>query len=391
MTARQGNERSSSNIEARFVGNLKHFRLNAEFSLPGRGLIALFGQSGCGKTTILRCLAGLIRMKEGYLRVGEEIWQDANQFLPPHKRRIGYVFQEPSLFSHLSVRRNLAFGARRRKGGRDGPSRDEVIALLGLDPLLDRATRRLSGGERQRVAIGRALLAAPRLLLMDEPLSGLDRFSKDEIIPYLEALNDSLSIPIFYVSHDTTEVERLAEHMILMEKGEVRAAGPLLEILTDPSLFIAQSPKTASVLKARVAAFDETDQLTELEVAGGKLMVPGRVAELGTRPRIRIAASDVSLASERPSRTTILNILRAKIIEIHPIDSGRVNILLGLGPECEARVIARITMRSLKAFGFKAGQEVFAQVKGISMIQRGPMEKAETSPPEEIAEPPKRG
>jgi molybdate transport system ATP-binding protein len=357
-------------IEASFKGQLGDFTLDAQFTLPSRGVTALFGQSGCGKTTLLRCMAGLTRLRDGYLRVGDETWQDGRQMLPPHKRAVGYVFQEASLFAHLSVRSNLDFARKRARDGGQGPQFDDVVSLLGLRPLLERSPADLSGGERQRVAIGRALLSAPRILLMDEPLSGLDRISKDEIIPYLERLHDQLDIPILLISHDTDEVERLADHLLLMEDGQIQSAGPLLDMLADPTLFIAKSRKTASVLEATVTSFDDKDQLTTLDIAGLPLWVPGFVGASGQKRRVRIAATDVSLARDKPSRTTILNVLPACIVDIHPLDSGRVNVVLGLDNPDGPRVIARISLRSFNSFGFETGQRVYAQVKGVSMVER---------------------
>ena len=210
-----------SAIEARFSGRLGGFALDAAFSAPGRGITALVGPSGSGKTSLLRCIAGLARLP-GRLWVGDQVWQDERRFLPPHRRAVGMVFQEPSLLAHLSVRGNLLYGYERRRG----PARlgfDEVVGLLGAGPLLERATGRLSGGERQRVAIGRALLSQPDLLLMDEPLSSLDADSKAEILPFLERLPQALSIPILYVSHDAAEVARLADHALVMQAGRIVA------------------------------------------------------------------------------------------------------------------------------------------------------------------------
>jgi molybdate transport system ATP-binding protein len=209
----------SAAIEARFAGPLGDFRLDAAFAAPGRGITALVGPSGCGKTSLLRCIAGLTRLP-GRLTVGEAVWQDERLFLPPHRRAVGFVFQEPSLLAHLSVRRNLTFGLdRTRTHPKIGF--DEVVDLLGVAPLLQRSTQRLSGGERQRVAIGRALLSQPDLLLMDEPLSSLDPESKADILPFLERLHQALSIPILYVSHDLAEVGRLADHVLVMQAGRI--------------------------------------------------------------------------------------------------------------------------------------------------------------------------
>ncbi len=211
----------TSGVEASLRGGLGQFRLDADFQFPASGVTALFGPSGSGKTTVLRCIAGLQRMG-GRLSVRGQVWQDDGCFLPPHQRPVGYVFQEPSLLSHLSVRGNLEFGLKRAGRGRLGL--DEVCAFLGLKPLLGRGVARLSGGERQRVAIGRALLSQPELLLMDEPLSGLDGEAKSEILPYLERLHQVMAIPILYVSHDTVEVARLADRVLLMRDGRVEPA-----------------------------------------------------------------------------------------------------------------------------------------------------------------------
>lgn len=212
-------------INAAFRGSLGNFTLDVELSLPATGVTAIFGPSGCGKTSVARCIAGLQRMADGFCAVGEDIWQDSSSFRPVHRRPIGYVFQEASLFPHLSVRRNLLFGA--PNTSRAQIAFGEVVELLGLAALLDRSPSRLSGGERQRVAIGRALLSQPKLLLMDEPLAALDRTTKDEILPFLERLHDRLSLPVLYISHDMSEIERFADHLLLMEQGRVVGSGPL--------------------------------------------------------------------------------------------------------------------------------------------------------------------
>ena len=239
-------------------------------------MTALFGPSGCGKTTVLRCIAGLLRIN-GVCEIDGEVWQDENgAFLPTHKRPLGYVFQEASLFQHLSVRRNLLFGAPRKDRGnvKDAIVFDEVVELLGIERLLDRSPRNLSGGERQRVAIGRALLSQPKLLLMDEPLSALDRATKNEILPFLERLRDRLDLPVVYITHDIAEVERLADQMVLMEKGRVIGFGPLEELQSDPSLPLAAARDAAVSLDGIVQASDEAYGLVTLKVRGGSLTAP---------------------------------------------------------------------------------------------------------------------
>jgi molybdate transport system ATP-binding protein len=361
-------------LGARFFGALGAFKLDVAFEAPMQGITALFGPSGCGKTTILRCVAGLTRLG-GRLAVGSDVWQDdANgEFRAPHRRPIGYVFQEASLFPHLTVRGNLRYGQRRalKAGAAEDIRLDDIVTLLGIAPLLERATGSLSGGERQRVALGRALLSQPRLLLMDEPLSALDVMSREEIFPYFEALHVALAVPVLYVSHDISEVERLADHMVLLEAGRVVAAGALVDLLTDTRLPIARGAQAATVLETRLGAFDAGDGLTALEVGGETLLVPQRVGEAGSHRRVRIAATDVSLAVGRPSQTTIVNVLPARVREIEPLGEAQVNVVLTIGHRPDGpRLLARITRRAQRLLAFVPGQDVYAQIKGVSLVGR---------------------
>ena len=352
-------------IEARFSGRLGGFALDVGFAAPEEGITALFGPSGCGKTTTLRCVAGLERLP-GRLAFGGETWQDETRFLPPHKRPVGYVFQEASLFPHLSVTGNLRYGLRRAADR--GVAFDEVVGLLGLAHLLDRAPARLSGGERQRVAIGRALLSQPRLLLMDEPLAALDRDSKDEILPYLERLHDVLAIPVLYVSHDLAEVGRLADHLVLLEGGRVRAAGPLADLIADPELPLARRAGVAAVLEGRVVAVDAEFGLARVAVAGGELLAPESAGPVGTRRRLRVQAEDVSLCRVRPEATSILNVLPARVSDILDGEGRQATVLLGLGEAGDgARLLARISARSRAHLDLRPGDPVFAQVKGVAL------------------------
>jgi molybdate transport system ATP-binding protein len=365
-------------IVAGFRGRLGTFVLDAEFEAPMRGVTAIFGPSGCGKTTVLRCVAGLHAAKDGYLSVGGEVWQDGAAFRPPHARSVGYVFQEASLFPHLSVRRNLLYGHRRalRRGDEQATRFDDVVALLGIEGLLDRSPLRLSGGERQRVAIGRALLSQPRLLLMDEPLAGLDRQSKDEILPYLETLHTALSIPVLYVSHDIAEVERLADHLVLMQAGRVVACGPLPELQVDPQLPIAHLPEAAATLSATITQYDSEYDLTTLAVAGAAIVVPGRCGASGAPQRVRVRASDVSLAREPPGPSTILNILPARVAAADPQDAAQVNVVIRLGAAGQgARVLARVTRKSWQALGIQPGDLVHAQIKSVALLAVGGIER----------------
>ncbi|HZZ61051.1 MAG TPA: molybdenum ABC transporter ATP-binding protein [Roseiarcus sp.] len=358
-------------IRAGFRGAIGKFSLDAAFVAPGRGVTALFGPSGCGKTTILRCIAGLLRLSEGHCEIDGELWQDRNgAFLPTHKRPIGYVFQEASLFPHLSVRRNLTFGAPRSAEALPpgGVAFGEVVDLLGVRPLLDRSPRNLSGGERQRVAIGRALLSRPKLLLMDEPLSGLDRATKDEIMPLLERLRDRHLLPIIYVSHDLAEVERLADQIVLMEKGRVLAAGPLADLQSDPSLPLAMARDAAVSLEGVVEAHDARYGLLTLRVTGGRFLAPTPPLPIGERRRIRIVARDVSLAREPPGPSSILNILPGRVISAKPVASHEMLAVVALGPEGQgARLLSRLTRKSWEQLAFIEGAAVFAQVKAVAL------------------------
>lgn len=351
-------------------GSLGQFRLDAGFTAPAAGITALFGPSGCGKTTVLRCIAGLQKIP-GRIEVNGECWQDTggDRFLPAHQRHVGYVFQEASLFQHLSVKDNLLYGARRAKSA-TAVSLDEITSLLGIAHLLDRSSVALSGGERQRVAVGRALLAAPRVLLMDEPLSALDRVTKDEILPYFERLHEELALPIVYVSHDLAEVERLADTLVLMQAGRVIANGPLQDLQTDPSLPLLSLPEATVVVEAGVRGFDLAFSLTELDVKGGRIIVPGLHGAIGDARRLRISASDISLAKSAATESTILNSLPVRIVAIEGgPTAAQANVILALGADGTGdRIVARVTRKSLAALGLTAGMTVFAQIKSVALV-----------------------
>lgn len=362
----------SSSIEVALVGRLAEFGLDVQMTVPARGVTALFGPSGCGKTTVLRCIAGLQHIP-GRVAIGRDVWQDtrAGIFQAPHLRQVGYVFQEASLFRHLSVRDNLLYGARRAKtSAATGITLEAIVDLLGIEHLLDRATHALSGGERQRVAVGRALLAQPRILLMDEPLSALDRMTKDDILPYFERLHEEFALPIIYVSHDFSEVERLADTLVLMRQGRIEASGPLIDLQTDPTLPLIASPGATVVLTGTVALVDDHYALTEFDIAGGRLVVPGRHGRPGQKRRLRIAASDVSLAKAAPTESTILNCLPVRIESIEGShDAPQANVILAVGRSTDGdRIIARITRKSLVTLGLREGAEVFAQVKSVALV-----------------------
>jgi len=358
---------SSTNIHARFRLARGDFCLDLDLDLPGQGITALFGHSGSGKTTCLRAMAGLERAHGGYFAIGDEVWQDDLNgiFVPTHRRALGYVFQEASLFPHLSVRGNMAFGLRRSASAERRFDLDSVADLLGIGALLNRRPDSLSGGERQRVAIARALLAAPRLLLMDEPLAALDLKRKLEILPYLERLHDELSIPVIYVSHAPDEVARLADHLVLLEDGKVVASGPLSETLARADL-----PPTfaddAGVVLATTLSAHEADNLSQLDFTDGSLHVGRRPEAPGSRLRCRIHARDVSIALERPRASSIVNILPATVVAIAATDTpGHVLVQMRIGATL---LLARITERSRRELGIAPGQAVWAQIKAVALL-----------------------
>jgi molybdate transport system ATP-binding protein len=360
---------SADTVKVDFRGQLGRFELNTQFEVPARGITAIFGPSGCGKSSVMRCVAGLNQM-DGCCSVAGDVWQDDTHFRPPHRRPIGYVFQEANLFPHLSVRRNLMYGHPKTSK----PSAigfDEVVALLGIDRLLERSPRHLSGGERQRVAIGRALLTQPKLLLMDEPLSALDQMTKDEILPYLERLHETLDLPILYISHDMAEVQRLADQLVLMRSGRVLAAGTLRDLQADLSLPLALSRDAAVSLDGTVVAQDAADGMATLAVSGGCFLLPAAPLQIGDHRRLRVLADDVSLAREQPSKSTIVNVLPAKILSIRNQSDHRITALLGLGADgAGARLLSRVTERSWKELDLKPGLDVYAQIKGVALVRR---------------------
>ena len=359
-------------ISAAFKGTLGKFTLDAAFTAPAAGVTALFGPSGCGKTVVLRCIAGLQRFQDGAFEIDGDVWQNRQGlFLPTHRRPLGYVFQEASLFPHLSVRKNLLFGAPRDGEAKGAIDFDEVVELLGVKALLDRSPRNLSGGERQRVGIGRALLSQPKLLLMDEPLSALDRVTKSEILPFLERLRDRLSLPIIYITHDFAEVERLADHVVLMRKGHVIGAGPLAQLQSDPSLPLAAAQDAAVSLDGIVESYDARYGLLTLAVPGGRFTAPAPPAPIGEHRRINVVAEDVSLSREPPGPSSILNVLPARIVSADPLDSGELTVVLALGANGEGgRILARLTRKSWDQLGLAPGESVHAQVKAVALGAR---------------------
>ena len=351
-------------IQANLQIRRGEFRLDVDLDCPARGVTALFGPSGCGKTSILRALAGLDR-HDGLLRVADEVWQDPQRFVPAHRRSVGYVFQEASLFPHLAVRGNLEYGLRRVRAGERRVDFAGAVGLLGLESLLERRSQSLSGGQRQRVAIARALLASPRLLLMDEPLSGLDAASKAEILPYLERLHEQLSMPVLYVSHQPDEVARLADHLVLLGQDGVLGAGPIADMLTRVDLPLAHGDEAEAIVRATVTGHDPEFHLTFLEFPGGCFSIARKPLQEGTAVRLRVLARDVSLTLQRQTGTSILNIFPARVMQLADENPAQMIVRLEAGG---VPLLARITRKSAATLGLAVGGTVYAQVKTVALL-----------------------
>lgn len=351
-------------LEACFCLKRGDFVLDVDLKLPGRGVSAVFGPSGCGKTSLLRAIAGLEPAAAGYLRLGEQVWQEGSYSLPTYKRPLGYVFQEASLFEHLNVKRNLEYGLRRIPSAERRISLELAIALLDIEPLLKRSVLNLSGGERQRVAIARALAVSPQILLMDEPLAALDQERKREILPYLETLHQALDIPILYVSHSLDEVAQLADHLVLLEQGKVLGSGPIAEVMTRPDLPLLHSPEAEAVVSAQVESRDEDYGLTYLSFPGGWFTLAGSALKPGQRVRLRIAARDVSVSLAEHRDSSILNNFPVILEQILPENKTQVTLRLLAGG---VPLLARITRKSAVELKLRPGQALQAHIKSVAL------------------------
>lgn len=350
-------------ITARVRHRQGDFTLDAAFE-AGQGVTALFGPSGSGKTSLVQMLAGLTRPTDALIRFGDTVWNDTEKriFVPPHRRRIGYVFQEGRLFPHLTARQNLLYGRFFAPRGDIRISEEEVVSLLGIEKLLDQRPVTLSGGEKQRVAIGRALLSAPRLILMDEPLSALDRARRQEILPYIERIRDEVKIPVIYVSHALDEVARLANRVVLLEEGRVRAAGEPRDVF--PELSASQdgvSPQ--SILEAHIAGHEPHFGLSMAEIGDSIVTLqPVDLAE-GTPVRIRVPATDVMIALDRHPDLSALNQLPGTIAGLE-----RQGHHVMVSVDCHGqRLLARITLLSAERLGLRPGLRVYALFKAVSV------------------------
>jgi molybdate transport system ATP-binding protein len=342
-----------------------NFTLQVDLQLPASGITAVFGPSGSGKTTLLRCVAGLERAQEARIALAGATWQDTARgiFVPTWQRALGYVFQEPSLFDHLDVRGNLAFA--RRRSGAQAPL-EPLLQLLGIASLSARRPAQLSGGERQRVAIARALATEPRILLLDEPLAALDLARRREILPWLERLRDELRIPMLYVTHAGDEVARLADHLVLLDHGSVRAAGPLAATLARIDLPALPGDEAGALLHGQVRQRDAQWHLAQVGFAGGALWLPDPGLAVGTAVRVRVRASDVSVATAPPQATSIQNLLPCTVRAIaaagHP---SQAVVQLACG---ESLLLARVTTRAVAALALAPGKAVWAQVKSAALV-----------------------
>jgi molybdate transport system ATP-binding protein len=347
------------------------FTIDAAFTAPTPGVTALFGRSGAGKTSIVRALAGLARPNAGHIRVGDTVFFDSAKGIdvPAERRRVGYVFQDARLFPHLTVADNLGYGWRRAPEG-DRPIRMEtVVPLLGIGGLLGRRPHTLSGGEKQRVAIGRALLSQPRLLLMDEPLASLDAERKAELLPYIERLRDELSLAVVYVSHAHDEVERLARTLVVIEGGRVATAGPIGELTGRLDVRgISDRADAASVIDTTVLNHDDTRRLTHLRFEGGELVVGRFDAAVGTVTRVLVPAREVILATRRPEEISVQNVLSGTV-EAVSLGNGNALVQVRIGG---VALLSRVTRDTVERLRLVPGATVFALVKAASIERPGP-------------------
>lgn len=352
-------------IEARFEIDRGEFSLNVDFAIACDGVTAIFGPSGSGKTTLLRAIAGLEYSKGAYLKIGDQVWQDADVFVPPHKRSIGYVFQEASLFEHLNVQHNIAYGLKRLKGAAQKIPVTQIVELLEMQNLLARSPSQLSGGEQQRVAIARALAASPTLLLMDEPLAAVDERRKKDILPYLESVYQEFGIPVLYVTHSRNEVARLADYLLLLEEGKLVAKGEVSELFTNLDFPLSHDADAETVIEAKVAGHDEAFGLNQLDFPGGRFKVAGRPLPTGNSVRLQIMARDVSITLSHQQGTSILNIFPVTVEQLMSESKAQMTVRLMAG---SVPLLSRVTRKSVEELNLKPGDSVFAQVKSVALL-----------------------
>ncbi len=350
------------------------FKLDVDLQLPGQGITAIFGPSGSGKTTLLRAVAGLEKNQQGRIQIGANVWQDTLQGidLRTWQRALGYVFQESSLLPHLSVTDNLNFGLKRALNSLGNVQTEAAkalqasIELLGIGSLLQRMPDQLSGGERQRVAIARAIAMQPQLLLMDEPLASLDAARRQEIFPWLAKLRDELKMPMLYVTHSAEEVTRLADYLVVLEQGQVKAQGPVGTVLTQVVNPVVIGEDAGALIAGHIGAVEAEWHLSRVDFEGGRIWMRDAGLPVGKAVRIRILARDVSLATAEPLNTSIQNQLQGVIQSITPdAHPSQVMVVLKCGTE---EVLARVTRRAVSELGLQLGMPVWAQVKSVALV-----------------------
>jgi molybdate transport system ATP-binding protein len=343
------------------------FDLDIDIALPGQGITAIFGESGSGKTTLLRCIAGLENNVSGRLSVNGELWLDNNVKVATHKRSLGYVFQEASLFEHLSALGNLRYAIKRSNQPSNSELFEQVVTVMGIEGILSQLPEHLSGGERQRVAIARALLSQPKLLLMDEPLASLDTARKLEILPYLERLRNNFNIPILYVSHAVDEIVRLADYAVIMQQGKVIAQGGIAQLFSKANLPLGVSNEIGAVLECKVVDRDKKWHLMKVVFDGGELWLPNVENIQNNIHRVRILASDVSLTLTPHSDSSILNVMSGKIVEINNnLELGMALLRLKVGG---SYLLARLTQKSVQSLALTLGKNIWIQIKSAAIVR----------------------
>lgn len=359
-------------IQARFQLSYRqsaktHFELDIDINIPGQGITAIFGGSGSGKTSLLRCIAGLEKNATGSLKVNDELWQDTSVFVATHKRSLGYVFQEASLFEHLTAMGNLRYAIKRSTQTTNPALLAQVVSVMGIESILSQFPQQLSGGEKQRVAIARALLSQPKLLLMDEPLASLDTPRKLEILPYLERLRSSFNIPILYVSHAVDEIVRLADHLVIMDQGKVLAQGGITELFSRADLPLGVSNEVGAIVECKVVERDTQWHLMRVAFDGGELWLPNVENKDSNSQRIRVLASDVSLTLTSHTDSSILNVLSGQIAEIiNDQDPAMSLVRLKVG---KSYLLARLTQKSLQNLALTLGKCVWIQIKSAAIVR----------------------
>lgn len=370
----------ANNIQFRFL--LRHQKevtcpafLNVDSQIPSTGITAIFGQSGSGKTSLLRCIAGLEKTDNGTFIIDGDTWQQGDIFLPTHKRSIGYVFQEASLFSHLNAQKNLHYAIKRADTPVSPEFYQKVIAVMGISDILTRMPHQLSGGERQRVAIARALLIQPRLLLMDEPLAALDHQRKQEILPYLERLQTSFNLPILYVSHSMDEVARLADHILVLDQGKIIAEGALRDVFSRIDLPQKLESESGVILQGSVIEKDPQWHLMRIAFAHSDIWLPDTGEALNQTVRIRILAKDVSLALTNHHDSSIMNRFAVTVDDIKSDqDKGMALLRLAIHNVDSTHaitdiIIAKLTQKSVNKLDLQVGKSVWAQIKSVAIVR----------------------